>query len=174
MILWPAGLALVAVWVVFRDPAIDHRLVVAGVLLPDLVDVPFGGSAGVAHTLAASVVLLLAVMIGTRHRRRARRRLLALPIGTFLHLVVDGAWARTAMFWWPAFGSDIPGRIPALDRPVEVLLLQELVGAAALVWCWRTFGLGDPAAREKFVRRGRLEAVAGPARRPPADERPRR
>lgn len=160
MILWPAGLALVAVWAVFRDPAIDHRLVVAGALLPDVVDLPFGASAGVAHTLAGNVVLLLAVMVATRRRRRLRRRLLAIPIGTFLHLVVDGTWARTEMFWWPAFGWGIPGRIPALDRPLEVVLLQELVGAAALAWCWRTFGLADAQARNRFFRKGRLEAVA--------------
>lgn len=156
MILWPVGMALVVVWIVFRDPAIDHRVLVAGVLLPDVLDAPWGGSAGVAHTLAGSVILLTAVMLGTRRRRRARRRLLALPIGTFLHLVLDGAWVRTEMFWWPVFGWSIPGRIPAIERPVELVLLLELVGAAALVWCWRNFGLGDAAARYGFFKMGRL------------------
>lgn len=157
MILWFAGGALVIVWFVFRDPAIDHRLVMVGVLVPDLVDAVRRGSAGVAHTLVASVALLTGVMLATRGRRRMRRRLLALPIGTFLHLVLDAAWTRTAMFWWPVFGWGIPGRLPVLGRPLGVLVLQELAGAAALTWCWRNFGLRDPDTRRRFLASGRIE-----------------
>ena len=108
-------------WLVFRDPAIDYRLVVVGALLPDLVDAPFGG-ARVLHTLVASVVLLVGVMLATRHRRRARRRLLAVPIGTFLHLVLDGMWTRTETFWWPFLGRTLDGRLPPLERPLAVLV----------------------------------------------------
>ena len=84
MILWHAGLALAIVWNVFRDPALDHRLVVAGALLPDAVDLAWGRPV-YAHTLLAPVVVLVAVMLGTRRRRTVRRRLLAVPIGMFLH-----------------------------------------------------------------------------------------
>ena len=120
VILWPAGLALVLVWMIFRDPAIDYRLVVVGALLPDLIDAPFGG-ARVMHTVVASVVLLVGVMLATRHRRQARRRLLAVPIGTFLHLVLDGMWTRTETFWWPFLGRRLDGGLPPLDRPLAVL-----------------------------------------------------
>lgn len=145
-----------AVWQVFRDPAIDHRLIVAGALAPDLVDGAFGGARW-AHTLAASVALLLVVMVATRGRRGTRRRLLALPIGAFLHLVLDAMWARTEVFWWPAFGLSFSGaRLPSLSRPGAVLVLQELVGLAALVWWWRRFRLSDPDRRAVFLRTGRV------------------
>ncbi len=103
MILWFAGMAVVAVWAVFRDPAIDLRLIVAGALLPDVVDglLALVGLSGPwpAHTLVSAVCVLLGVMVVTRGRRLLRRRLLAVPIGTLLHLVLDGAWADTTVFW---------------------------------------------------------------------------
>lgn len=160
MILWFAGMALVAVWAVFRDPAIDHRLVVAGALLPDAVDAVIGlsGLSGPwpAHTLVASAGLLMGVMLGTRGRRRLRRRLLALPIGSFLHLVLDGAWADPQVFWWPALGADTAEQaLPSIERGWADLPL-ELAGLAALVWVWHRFGLGDPDKRAAFLRDGRL------------------
>ena len=156
MLLWFAGCSLVLVWQVFRDPAIDHRLVVAGALAPDVVDVAFGGPRFL-HTLAASVVVLIAVMVGTRGRRGLRRRFLALPIGLFLHLVLDAMWARTEVFWWPAFGRDLPGReLPSLSRPLGLLLLLEAAGAVALVWWWNRFRLSEPERRSRFLRTGRL------------------
>ncbi len=155
MILWPAGMAVALVWLVFRDPAFDYRLAVVGALLPDLVDGPLGG-ARVLHTLAAAVAVLLAVMVLTRNRRQARRHWLALPIGMFVHLVADGMWARTETFWWPGFGWKLRGRLPALDHGLAVLLVEEVVGAALLVWAWRRFGLGDPTVRSRFFRTGHL------------------
>jgi membrane-bound metal-dependent hydrolase YbcI (DUF457 family) len=155
VILWPAGVALALVWLVFRDPAFDYRLVVVGAVLPDLVDAPFGG-ARVAHTLVASVSLLAAVMLLTRHRRRARRSLLALPIGTFAHLVADGMWAGTATFWWPFSGRALTAPLPALDHGLAVLVLEELAGALVVAWCWRRFSLDDAAVRRTFLRTGHL------------------
>ena len=155
MILWPAGMALVSVWVVFHDRAIDYRVVVLGALLPDLGDAPFGG-AGVLHTMAGSVVVLLAVMLATRGNRPARRRWIFLPVGMFLHLVFDGMWARTSEFWWPAFGWSIDGELPFLDHGAAVLGAEELAGALALVWFWWRFRLADPEVRQRFWRTGRL------------------
>jgi hypothetical protein len=171
LILWPVGLALLAVWVIFHDPALDYRLVVVGALLPDLVDAPFGG-ARVLHSVVASAVLLAGVMLATRHRRQARRRLLAVPIGTFLHLVLDGMWTRTQTFWWPFLGHHLHGRLPPFDRPLAVLVLQEAGGAAALAWLWREWDLADPHVRRRLLRTGRLpregpeEKRARPVRRP--------
>ena len=165
MVLWFAGVSWVIVWQVFQDPAIDYRLIVVGALLPDLVDGPLGG-ARVLHTLLFSVVLLGTVMIATRDRRRLRRRLLALPIGTFVHLVLDGMWARTKVFWWPLFGKSFPaGALPSLFHPVVLIVVEEVVGAAALWWCWRRFGLGDGTRRALFVQTGRLAPdFGGPGR----------
>jgi hypothetical protein len=155
VILWPAGMAVLVVWLVFHDPAIDYRLVVAGALLPDVVDAPFGG-ARLVHTLLFSVALLVAVMLATRHHRRARRRWLALPIGTFLHLLVDGMWTHTHTFWWPFFGAAFDDRLPSLAHGPVVLALEEAAGAVALVWAWRRFGLSDRARRSTLLRTGRL------------------
>ena len=155
MILWPVGVALGLVWLVFRDPAFDYRMVVVGALLPDLVDAPFGGARW-AHTLLGAVVVLTAVMLATRGRRHVRRSLLAVPIGMFAHLVADGMWARTETFWWPAFGWDLQGRLPALDHGLTVLLVEEVAGAALLAWSWRRFRLNDPVVRTQFFRTGHL------------------
>ena len=154
-------MALVTVWLVFRDPAIDHRVLLLGAVLPDLIDAPFGG-ARLLHTLAASATLLVAVMLLTRRtrsgpsRRHLRRRWLFLPVGTFLHLVFDGMWARGQELWWPVLGGALDGPLPALDHGVAVLVLQEVAGALALLWCWRRFGLAEPQARASFLRTGRL------------------
>ena len=164
MLLWPCGMALVIVWVVFHDPAIDYRVVVLGALLPDLGDAPFGGarlatggpSGTPAHTLVLSVVLLGVVMVATRGHRAARRRWIFLPVGTFLHLVLDGMWTRTDTFWWPAFGWSLDGRLPFLDHGSALLGAEELAGALALGWFWHRFGLGDPENRGRLWRTGRL------------------
>jgi membrane-bound metal-dependent hydrolase YbcI (DUF457 family) len=109
------------------------------------------------HSVAASVALLAVVMVATTTRRPARRRLLALPIGTFLHLALDGMWARAHVFWWPFLGRSFEGAgLPSFDRPVGVRALQEAAGAVALAWCWARFRLGEPGRRAAFVRTGRL------------------
>ena len=155
MIFWPAGVALGLVWLVFRDPAFDYRMVVVGALLPDLVDAPFGG-ARLAHTLLAAVAVLTVVMLATRGHRHVRRSLLAVPIGMFAHLVADGMWTRTEAFWYPAFGGPLTGRLPALDHGLTVLLVEELAGLLVVAWCWQRFRLSDPRVRAAFLKTGHL------------------
>jgi hypothetical protein len=153
VILWHAGLALAIVWNVFRDPALDHRPVVAGALLPDVVDLVWGRPA-YAHTLVAPVAVLVAVMLGTRGHRAVRRRLLGLPIGMLLHLVLDGIWTKPALLWWPFFGTAFP---PArLVPPLPLALAEELAGAWALGWfVWR-FRLREPHRLREFLSHGLL------------------
>jgi hypothetical protein len=155
VILWPAGFAVVLVWAVFRDPAIDFRVVILGALLPDAIDA-FWGGARVMHTLVAAVVVLAVVMLATRHRRIARRRLLFLPIGMFAHLLADGMWMRADTFWWPFSGESLSGALPALDHGAIVLVVEEIAGLLMLAWCWHRFRLSDAAVRQKFLRTGRL------------------
>ena len=156
MLLWFAGMAFVIVWSVFRDTAIDYRLVMAGALVSDVIDAPFGGAA-VFHTLVAAVSVLVVVMLATRGRRHLRRRLLALPIGVFCHLVLDGMWTRTDTFWWPFLGDGFDSEgLPSLERPLVVLVVFEMVGFAALWWGYRRFRLYEPERRSQFIRTGRL------------------
>lgn len=168
MILWLVGAALVAMWLVFRDPAIDHRIVVLGVLLPLVVD-GLAGRPLVLHTLVGSVAVLVLVMAVTVGRRAARRRWLGLPIGTFLYLVVGGVWADRELFWWPVDGVAFPDQpLPGFDRPVAVVVVLEVAGVVALWWVWQRFGLSDPERRGRFLRSGRIDrALADPTQEPP-------
>lgn len=155
MLLWFAGLSVVLVWSVFRSPALDYRLVVAGSLLP-LFDAVLGGPR-VLHTLIGAVVMLAAVMLGTQQRRLLRRRIIGVPIGVMVHLVLDGTWTDTDVFWWPFTGWSFGGSgLAELGRPWPVVVVLEAAGAAALWWCWRTFGLDDPDRRRTLVRTGQL------------------
>ena len=161
MFLWFAGGSVVLVWAVFRSPVIDYRLVVLGSLLP-LVDLVFGGPR-VLHSVVGSVVLLVLAMVVRPGRRLEQRRLVAVPVGTFLHLALDGAWADTDAFWWPFTGwAWSEGRAPEASRS-GVAVVLELAGAAALWWAWNRFGLADPRRRARLWRTGHLDrAVAQP------------
>jgi hypothetical protein len=155
MLFWPAGMTLVAAWLIFHDPAFDYRLLVAGALLPDAVDVVARRPA-VAHTLLAPVALLTLAMLATRRRRQTRRHLLAIPIGMFVHLVLDGMWASPKVLWWPGFGTAFPpGR---LVPTAPLALAEEIVGLIALVWFVRRFRLTDDEARRLWWRTGRVHA----------------
>jgi hypothetical protein len=160
MFLWFAGMSFVLVWLVFRSPAVDYRLIMVGALLP-LVELPVG-EPRVLHSITGSVVLLGLAMLVTPRQRLVQRRLVAIPIGVFLHLVLDGAWADTHAFWWPFAGfSWSHAELPELGRGgLDVLL--EVAGGLALWWCWRTFGLDDPARRARFWRTGQLDRAIVP------------
>ena len=158
MIFWFAGVSFVFVWWVFRSPALDYRLVMLGSILP-VGEVALGGPR-LLHTLVATVALLTLVMLATQKRRLVRRRWIGIPIGVLMHLVLDGIWARTEVFWWPFLGTEFGSAgLPELDRPLVVVLAMELVGLGCLVWAWRSFGLTDPAARDRFVRTGHLDRL---------------
>jgi hypothetical protein len=168
VILWFAGMSFVLVWAVFKDTSIDYRLVMAGALLPDAIDAFFGGPRYL-HTMVFSVGLLLAVMLATRGRRTWRRRLLALPIGTFCHLVLDATWTRSVNFWWPFLGITLTGRgLPSLERPIWLVVVLEAAGLGALLWCRSRFHLHEPERRRQFLRTGRLGRDLAPGPLPHA------
>lgn len=158
MLFWFVGTAVLSVWFVFRDTRFDNRFLVLGVLLPDVVD-GIGGGARAFHSVTTSVVVLLVVMLSTVGRRPIRRRLLAIPIGLFLHLVFDGAFADTGTFWWPFAGLSFDGaRLPVAERGWFNLVL-ELIGIALVAHIVRRFGLGDSERRERLWRDGSLSEV---------------
>jgi hypothetical protein len=154
---WFIGTAVVTVGVVFRDPRFDYRLLIVGSVLP-ILDGFFGGARAL-HSVTVSVALLAVLMVATSGRKPIRKMLLGLPIGMILHLVFDGAWSDTEVFWWPFFGlsfDDTP--LPMIDRGWWSVPL-EVVGVAICVWLWRHNGLGDAARRRVFLRDGQLDAV---------------
>ncbi len=155
MFLWFAGASFAFVWLVFRSPALDYRLVMLGAVLP-VGEVVFGGPR-LLHTLVIAVALLAIVMLATQRRRLVRRRLISLPIGIMMHLVLDGIWMESHVFWWPFFGFSFgDAELPELDRPIGVTVVLELVGVACLVWCWHTFRFSERRNLDQFVRTGHL------------------
>jgi hypothetical protein len=155
MFLWFIGTATLSVLFIFRDDRFDYRFLALGAILPDLIDVGSGG-AWIFHSVLGSVVVLVAVMAGARRGTSRRRKLLAVPIGMFFHLVFDGAFNNTKVFWWPFAGFDFGGAsIPSFDRPILDVLF-ELVGIAMIAWIWRENNLSDPVRKSDFLRTGRL------------------
>lgn len=156
MVLWFVGPSVLIVWAVFSSPGADYRFVAVGALLP-LAELPFG-EPRVLHSLSGAVAMLVLVMVGARGRRLVQRRLLGLPIGVMLHLVLDGTFTDDRAFWWPFRGTSwSTSELAELGRGPFNLAL-ELIGAASIWWAWRRFGMEDPAARRAFLRTGRLPA----------------
>lgn len=154
VLLWFAVAAPFLVAEVFKSPMVDYRLVAFGALLP-LVEIPVFG-VHVLHTLAAPVVVLIVVMAATVGRRLRRRRLLGIPIGMFFHLVLDGTWANTDLFWWPVFGLSFADLEAPEASNLAVRLLLEVGAVALAAFAWRRYGLDDPAARSRLLHTGHL------------------
>lgn len=156
MIVFFVAAAVLAVLFVFDSPAVDYRYVALGGVLP-LVEAVTGRPL-LLHTLLGSVLLMTAVMLVTVGRRLLRRKLLGIPIGTFVFLVVAGTWTRSDLFWWPALGLDGIGQapLPEFDRAPVVLVALEVAGIAATVWLVRRFELTRPDHRSELLRTGRL------------------
>lgn len=158
MFLWFVATSVLAVRYVFRDPRFDYRLLILGAVLPDAVDAVLGG-ARVLHTLIASVALMTSIMVVTKRGGALRRRLLPLSIGFFMHLVFDGAFANTDVFWWPFTGTSFNGaRLPVAERGALNVVL-EVLGAAGVVWIVRRHGLGNRDARRRFIATGELVEI---------------
>jgi hypothetical protein len=154
--LWFATLSIAGVFLVFRDPAIDYRLIAVGALLPDPIDAVVRQGIGPLHSVVTAVVVLIAVMLATIGRRQLRRQILAIPIGLFAHLVLDNAWSTTSSFWWPLAGRVGSRSLPFIDRGYLVVGMQELVGFAVGVWLFRRFQLRRPSLRTQFLKTGRI------------------
>jgi hypothetical protein len=169
MLVWFASLSVFGVLLVFRDPLLDHRLVALGAVLPIPLDVVVGaalrrtGDAGPFHAVVTHVVLLGLAMATTVGRRAHRKRLLALVIGGFGHLVLDASWADTQRFGWPLVGRGSYARLQVWQRPILVNVLMELVGLAIAAMLYRRCRLDRPDRRRSFVSSGSLELL--PTRR---------
>lgn len=154
MVLWFVGPSVLIVWAVFSSPAADYRYVALGSLVP-LLELPFG-EPRLLHSLVGAALAMVVVMVGARGRRLVQRRLLGIPIGMLLHLVLDGAWTDDHAFWWPFFGTSwSTSRLPELGRGGLSLAL-EVVGLLACWWGYKRFRLDEPERRRELVTTGRL------------------
>ncbi len=157
MFVWFIVVSVVAVTLVFKSAAMDMRLVAVGAVLP-VVEAVLGGP-GLLHTLLCGVLLLLGVMLIGRGRRVVQRRWLGVPIGLLSHLVLDGTWVNTEIFWWPFAGADALGDASVSDFGRGwVGLLMEVIGIGLGIWAWKRFDLCRPEARRSLIRYGRLKA----------------
>lgn len=156
---------------IFRDPKVDLRFLILGALLPDLVDMPIGtvvaaDSFGTGelwmHTLLVPTVLAVAILLSTRRGRR-RRAWMALVVGVFFHILLDGMWTSAEVFLWPLFGAGFPRQpLPywpnawdrALADPWRWVL--EVVGILYLLWLGKAASLGRPEARRRLLETGRI------------------
>lgn len=155
MLIWFAVLSVLLVAIVFKSPGVDYRTVVLGAVLP--IGEGLTGGPKVLHSVVGAVLVLGVLMLCTRKRRLLRRRLLGIPIGMMAHLVLDGAFMVTAVFWWPVAGFAFADQqIPEWEHLTASLVL-EVVGIAVGVWAWRWFGLDDPVKCERFLSDGRLD-----------------
>ena len=155
MFLWFVVLAPVIVAEVFRSPMVDYRVVVFGATVPLLEAVTGGPS--LAHTLLGTVGILTIVMLATQGRRLTRRRLLGVPIGLLLHLVLDGTWANSELLWWPGFGTSFgENQLPEFSRSLTVGIILELAALAVAVWAYRRYDLDRPENRSRLISTGQL------------------
>lgn len=163
MLLWFIVVAPVIVAEVFQSPMADYRIVAAGAALP-LIEIVFG-EPRFLHTMAVAMGLMAIVMAATTHRRLLRRRILGVPIGLLLHLVLDFTWADSDLLWWPAFGRDFPADAgAAFTRPIEIGLLLEAAAAGVGYWAYRRYELDRSENRRLLLRTGRLNRSAMPGR----------
>jgi hypothetical protein len=168
---WHVGGAVFLARWIFRDPAMDLRVLVLGAILSDLIDKPIGSVVFTgyfdtgrvyAHTLLFAAAVLGLVMASTQRGTPTRKRWMALPIGVLFHLLLDMPIDPETL-WWPVLGLDFPafaeGRLAdlvvyLLKSPVVVI--QELLGLGYLVALYRRAELGRPEQRRKLVEAGTL------------------
>lgn len=96
---------------------IDYRFVLAGSILPDIIDKPIGAflfrntfhnSRIFAHTLIVSAILIIAGAF-MFHRNR-KNNILILGVCSFIHLLLDSMWLFPDILFWPIFGFKFPER----------------------------------------------------------------
>ena len=121
MLFWFIGTSIASVWSVFRDPKFAYRWVIVGALVP-------------VFSVVTVVGFLVAVMLLTIGKKSIRKNFLALTIGLFMHLVFDGAFLSTKIFWWPLAGLSLDGyAIPLVERGL-LNIPFEIVGIGLILW----------------------------------------
>ena len=132
-----------------RKSPFDYRFILAGSLLPDLIDKPIGAvlfrgtfhnSRIFGHSLLFPAALALAGLPLMKKRKDAR--LLLLAGASFVHLILDSMWLFPRILFWPFLGFAFPERPPGnwamedLDRLLKdpAYFLPELTGLLILLF----------------------------------------
>jgi hypothetical protein len=161
MFFWFCIPSMLGIALIFRSPYLDYRLLAFGALLP--LAETMAGFQWLLHTLFFGVLMLFTVMLLGKGNRKIQQKLLPIPIGLLTHLVLDGTWTRTEIFWWPFTGRDSLGiEVDHLEfsfLPTGVIL--EILGISVAVWGWRRFEFHKRVNVEAFIRKGHLLALEG-------------
>lgn len=144
----------------FRDGVPDLRWLLAGAVLPDVVDKTVGqvllkptfeNGRIFFHTLLLTLAVL--VLGSCRMNRRRDSRLLLLALGMAGHLFLDGIWNEMETFLWPSLGPFLrhPTGKGLLGQIAEYLSdptfwITETAGLASLVFA--SYHLGIRSLRE--------------------------
>ena len=77
-----------------------------------------------------------------------------------MHLIFDGAFTATKVFWWPFGGASFgDAELPVVQR-MGLNVVMEIVGIVLLVVLVRQCGLADPQRRRDFLQTGMLSSVS--------------
>ncbi len=157
----------------FSYHAPDMRWMLAGALLPDVVDKTVGqvlfrpyfqNGRIFTHTVTLTLLALLAG--AWSWRRHGDERLLLLGCGMAGHLVLDRIWMEPTTALWPSLGPFV--RHPSLGTLMEQIREHlsdpffwsgELSGAALLVLALRLLGVNDAKALRGFLLHGLSPAL---------------
>ncbi|NPV58742.1 MAG: metal-dependent hydrolase [Actinobacteria bacterium] len=157
----------------FPSGAPDMRWLLAGAVLPDVVDKTVGqvlfrpyfqNGRIFTHTVAMTIAALLA---GTwSWRRKGDMHLLLLACGMASHLLLDRIWMEPTTALWPSLGPFL--RHPSLGTIMEQIREHltdpwfwtgELSGAALLAVSLRTLGVSDMGGLRRFLLHGRSPSL---------------
>jgi membrane-bound metal-dependent hydrolase YbcI (DUF457 family) len=152
----------------FKGAAPDLRWLLAGSVLPDVVDKTVGqllfkpyfeNGRIFFHT---AVITLAVFAVGAyRQRKRHDNRVLLLALGMASHILLDRIWLEPETAWWPALGPFVrdPSVEPLYKQILEALSdpffwTSEIAGLALLVASLRHLGVGSLAELKGFLQRG--------------------
>jgi hypothetical protein len=100
---------------------------------------------------------MVIVMLLFSGKRLQQRRWLGLPIGMFLYLLLDRAWTRTSLFWWPVTGFKIADSDTPDWESIPVLVLMEILGLIAVIYSVKRYKLFDQEERSLFLTKGQIK-----------------
>ena len=156
-------------WFASLSKYVDIRLLLAGSLLPDIIDKPVGqylfrdtfdNGRIFSHTLLFLIVISAVGLFIFKKQRRTW--MLALAAGTFTHLLLDAMWKTPATLFWPLLGFSFPkieleGWAQGIFHAMffdPAVYIPEIIGLAIVLW----FGV-DAIRRKKvgaFIKYGRV------------------